>query len=79
MARLIADERDRPLQLARYDLFPTPEGGWAVSEFNEDVPGGFNEVVAAPRLLGELHPGCQFPGDFDGAFSPRSPQRERWG
>lgn len=68
VARLISQERARPLQLARYDLFPTPEGGWAVSEFNEDVPGGFNEVVAAPKLLGELHPGGQFPGDFDGSL-----------
>lgn len=73
VARLIADERDRPLQLARYDLFPTPAGGWAVSEFNEDVPGGFNEVVAAPKLLGELHPGCQFPGDFDDCFRAALP------
>lgn len=56
VARLIATEPDTPLQLARYDFFPTPEGGWAISEFNEDVPGGFNEIVAAAELLATYHP-----------------------
>jgi hypothetical protein len=41
-----------PLQIARYDLFPAPDGRWWVSEFNEDVPGGFNEAVGIPELLG---------------------------
>jgi hypothetical protein len=56
VARLIAAEPDSHLQLARYDFFPTPTGGWAISEFNEDVPGGFNEIVAAAELLAPFHP-----------------------
>jgi glutathionylspermidine synthase len=39
---LIGDEEERVLQCARYDLFPTEDGRLMVSEFNEDVPGGFN-------------------------------------
>lgn len=58
--------RDQPtdLQLARYDLFLTPEGRWMVSEFNEDVPGGFNEAAGIPDLLGPRLNGSEFPGDF---------------
>lgn len=55
------------LQLARYDLHPTPEGGWMLSEFNEDVPGGFNEAVGLPELLGERFGRARFVGDLRGA------------
>jgi len=50
--RMIAEEGDHPLELARYDLFLTEDDRWMVSEFNEDVPGGFNEAVGLPDLLG---------------------------
>jgi len=49
---LIAAEGDRPMQCARYDVFPTEDGRLMVSEFNEDVPGGFNESQGLPELLG---------------------------
>jgi hypothetical protein len=55
------------LQLARYDLHPTPDGGLMVSEFNEDVPGGFNEAVGLPALLGERFGRARFTGDLRGA------------
>jgi glutathionylspermidine synthase len=57
---LIADEPDRPHQCARYDLFPCDDGRLMVSEFNEDVPGGFNEAEGLPELLGDAGPGCRW-------------------
>lgn len=70
---IIAEERHHTLQIARYDLFPTDDGRWMVSEFNEDVPGGFNEAVL-PGLLGDPGPGLHWEGDlrrhFVDAFRP---------
>lgn len=67
------ETRESPLQLARYDLFPAPDGRWWVSEFNEDVPGGFNEAVGIPDLLGNKLPAGRFIGDLraslQGAFN----------
>jgi hypothetical protein len=67
------ETRESPLQLARYDLFPAPDGRWWVSEFNEDVPGGFNEAVGIPDLLGNRLSAGQFTGDLrkalQGAFN----------
>jgi glutathionylspermidine synthase len=57
---LIGAERDRVLQCARYDLFPTEDGRLMVSEFNEDVPGGFNEAQGLPELLGDPGPGYRW-------------------
>ncbi|HMO98986.1 MAG TPA: glutathionylspermidine synthase family protein [Kiritimatiellia bacterium] len=56
--------REQPddLQLARYDVFLTPEGRWMVSEFNEDVPGGFNEADGLPSLLGPRLTNLAFTG-----------------
>jgi glutathionylspermidine synthase len=64
---LIASEREETLQLARYDLFPTEDGRWMVSEFNEDVPGGFNEA-AIPELLGDPGGGLRWEGDLRASF-----------
>jgi glutathionylspermidine synthase len=64
---LIADEEHTTLQLARYDLFPSDDGRWMVSEFNEDVPGGFNETEI-PALLGEPGPGLRWEGDLRAAL-----------
>ncbi len=66
-------EGDSPLQLARYDFFPTVEGGWAVSEFNEDVPGGFNEAVAAAEVLGPFQNGLPLGDEFARAFCQALP------
>jgi glutathionylspermidine synthase len=64
---IIADEEHDTLQLARYDLFPAEDGRWMVSEFNEDVPGGFNEAVI-PELLGEPGDGLRWEGDLRTSF-----------
>ncbi len=65
---LIAAEEHDTLQLARYDLFPTEDGRWMVSEFNEDVPGGFNEAVGIPELLGDPGGGLRWEGDLRASF-----------
>ncbi len=71
---LVADGPAEHLQCARYDLFPTEDGGWMVSEFNEDVPGGFNEAAGIPELLGAPGEGVAWEGDLRGrlldAFDP---------
>jgi len=59
---LLPAEPGPPLQLARYDVFRTPDGRWLVSEFNEDVPGGFNEADGIPDLLGPSLPHLHFEG-----------------
>lgn len=63
-------ERDaaRGPSFGRGDFFLTPEGRWQVSEFNEDVPGGFNESVGVPSLLDESTAGGRFVGDLRGAL-----------
>jgi glutathionylspermidine synthase len=65
---LIAEEEHDTLQIARYDLFPTHDGRWMVSEFNEDVPGGFNEAVGIPELVGDPGGGLTWEGDLRGHF-----------
>lgn len=47
---LEADCPDTPT-FSRADFFLTPDGRWVLSEFNEDVPGGFNEAAGIPALL----------------------------
>jgi glutathionylspermidine synthase len=64
---LIRDEEESTLQIARYDLFPTEDGRWLVSEFNEDVPGGYNEAEL-PALLGDPVPGAGWTGDLRAHF-----------
>jgi glutathionylspermidine synthase len=65
---LIAREPEHGLSCARYDLFPTPDGRLMVSEFNEDVPGGFNESHGLPELLGDPGPGFRWESGFRDAF-----------
>ena len=61
---LVLDAPAAPLQCARYDLFATEDGRWMVSEFNEDVPGGFNEAAGIPELLGAPGALLTWEGDF---------------
>lgn len=65
---LMAAEPERGLSCARYDLFPTTDGRLMVSEFNEDVPGGFNEAQGLPELLGDPGAGCRWEAGFRDAF-----------
>jgi glutathionylspermidine synthase len=71
---LLLRERDHGLHCARYDLFPTEDGRLMVSEFNEDVPGGFNEAQGIPDLLGDPGPGLRWEAGirtaFQAAFRP---------
>jgi len=64
---IIADEEEDTLQLTRCDFFPCEDGRWMISEFNEDVPGGFNEAVI-PMLVGDPGPGLGWEGDLKGHF-----------
>jgi glutathionylspermidine synthase len=41
------------VRLMRYDFHPTKDGGWAVSEVNSDVPGGFAEASLWPQAAME--------------------------
>jgi len=66
MHPLVLDAPAAPLQCARYDLFETEDGRWMVSEFNEDVPGGFNEAAGIPELLGAPSAALAWEGDFRG-------------
>jgi len=61
---LLPAEQPDGMQLARYDVFQTQSGAWLISEFNEDVPGGFNEADGIPRLLGGKLGGAAFTGDL---------------
>jgi glutathionylspermidine synthase len=53
-------QADRHIRLMRYDFHPTAEGGWAISEVNSDVPGGFAEASLMPRAASSLFKGEDF-------------------
>lgn len=48
---------NKHVRLMRYDFHPVENGGWAISEVNSDVPGGFAEAslwpVVAMEALGD--------------------------
>lgn len=47
--RLMKDyDPEKHIRLMRYDFHPTTDGGWAVSEVNSDVPGGWAEGSLMP-------------------------------
>jgi hypothetical protein len=53
LAPLLEAEPDPAAGLAfgRGDFFLTPDGTWVISEFNEDVPGGYPEAVGLTSML----------------------------
>jgi glutathionylspermidine synthase len=53
-------DRDHHIRLMRFDFHPTQKG-WALSEVNSDVPGGFAEGSVLPAIAGQY---------FDG-YAPR--------
>jgi glutathionylspermidine synthase len=59
-------------RVCRCDFHPTMEGGWMISEFNEDVPSGFAEATGIPTLLmeavGPLWADVAPAGDLRGAL-----------
>jgi glutathionylspermidine synthase len=66
---LVQADQDESMQLARYDLFLTPSGQWMVSEFNEDVPGGFNEAGGIADLLSPFLTEAYFPTSIRAAIT----------
>ncbi|MCL1941164.1 MAG: glutathionylspermidine synthase family protein, partial [Synergistaceae bacterium] len=56
LGRLSSYERERHVRLLRFDFHPT-ENGWAVSEVNSDVPGGFAEASVFPEIAREYFDG----------------------
>jgi hypothetical protein len=46
------------IRVMRFDFHPTMQG-WAVSEVNSDVPGGFGEASTMARLAERYVPGVQ--------------------
>lgn len=52
-------------RVCRMDFFKTPEG-WRVSEFNDDVPGGYNDALGLAALFTDLvaEEGLAPPGDL---------------
>ena len=57
LKRLENYQRNRHIRLMRFDFHPT-EDGWAVSEVNSDVPGGFAEASVLPEIASEYFNGC---------------------
>jgi len=53
---------DSHVRVMRFDFHPTLDG-WAISEVNSDVPGGFAESSALPQLAASYVPGARPAGD----------------
>ena len=47
-------DKNKHIRLMRYDFHPIKNGGWAVSEVNSDVPGGFAEASLMPQVAKEM-------------------------
>jgi len=47
-------QEDKHVRLMRFDFHPIDDGGWAISEVNSDVPGGFAEASLMPRIAAEV-------------------------
>jgi glutathionylspermidine synthase len=48
-------QAEQHIRLTRYDFHPLAEGGWAISEVNSDVPGGFAEASLMPKAAAALY------------------------
>ncbi|AMC94400.1 glutathionylspermidine synthase [Erysipelothrix larvae] len=48
------------IRLMRYDFHPVVQGGWALSEVNSDVPGGFAEASLMPQIASKYFPSHTF-------------------
>jgi glutathionylspermidine synthase len=64
-----AGDPRRHARVMRFDFHPTADG-WAVSEVNSDVPGGFAEASALPRLAARYAPDAEpYPADVGAALA----------
>ena len=59
---------DSHVRLMRFDFHPS-ETGWAVSEVNSDVPGGFAEASVLPQIACRYLEGCVPGVDFSSVFT----------
>lgn len=57
------------IRLMRYDFHPTTDGGWAVSEVNSDVPGGWAEGSLMPAAAMEAIQGAYSYQNFGESLS----------
>jgi len=51
---------DQHIRLMRYDFHPIVKGGFAISEVNSDVPGGFAEATLMPEIAAALYKGKNY-------------------
>lgn len=67
LRRLVGD-RTCAGRVSRLDFFPTPQG-WQVSEFNDDVPGGYNDALGLAALFADaVEKDLDVPGDLPDAL-----------
>ena len=67
--RLMKDyDPEKHIRLMRYDFHPTTDGGWAVSEVNSDVPGGWAEGSLMPAKAIEAIGGTYSYKNFGESF-----------
>lgn len=50
LPRMSTYNQNQHVRLMRYDFHPITNGGWAISEVNSDVPGGFAEASLMPAI-----------------------------
>jgi len=70
MSRVLAQAgaaSDAHVRVMRFDFHPTADG-WALSEVNSDVPGGYAEASALPHLAATMAGGGDGAGDVAGAI-----------
>lgn len=65
--RRLRPDSGRDIRVMRFDFHPTTNG-WALSEVNSDVPGGFAEASALPKLAARYVPGTRPDGDVAGVL-----------
>ena len=51
-------DKNKHIRLMRFDFHPIEEG-WAISEVNSDVPGGFAEASILPEIASKLFEKCK--------------------
>ena len=50
LVRMKDYDANKHIRLMRFDFHPLVDGGWAISEVNSDVPGGFAESSIVPKI-----------------------------
>lgn len=60
LVRMKNYDAGKHVRLMRYDFHPTIDGGWAVSEVNSDVPGGFAEGSLMPQAAMDVLGECTY-------------------